>query len=178
MKVGEIIILTFSGRKILIINFSNRGQRHQTTMCGSPGLSPRLGLLRSQAGPKPTSSPCQGWALAGLEWARLGGLRASSPAQHITNPRARVLQQLPDANKAFLTATMLQHRLRLPDLGVYGIVINNTVSDMLAFGTSKRQFSINVDALDEIARELGVNRSDAAWYVPTMDEDEWDELTE
>jgi hypothetical protein len=79
---------------------------------------------------------------------------------------------------AVLTATMLQRRLRLPDLGVYGILINNTVSAMLAFGTSKQQFSINLDVLDEIARELGVNRSDAAWYVPTMDEDEWDELGE
>ena len=84
MKVGEIIILTFLGRKILIINFFNWGQRHQTTMCGSLGLSPRLGLLRSQARPKPTSSPCQGWALARLEWAQLSELRASSPAQHIT----------------------------------------------------------------------------------------------
>ena len=67
MKIRKISILTFSGRKILIINFSNQGQRHQTTMCGSLGLSPRLGLLRSQARPKPTLSPCQGWALAGLE---------------------------------------------------------------------------------------------------------------
>lgn len=101
------------------------------------------------------------------------------PIKHPEDPRARVLQQLPDANTAFLTATMLQRRLRLPDLGVYGILINNTVSDiMLAFGTSKQQFSINLDVLDEIARELGVNRSDAAWYVPTMDEDEWDELGE
>ena len=100
------------------------------------------------------------------------------PSKHPEDPRSRVLQQLPDANKAFLTTTMLQHRLRLPDLGVYGVVINDTVSDMLAFGTSKQQFSINVDVMGEIARELGVHKSDAAWYVPVMDEEEWDELTE
>ena len=42
----------------------------------SPGLSPRLGLPRSQARPEPTSSPHPGWAGLGLEWAGLGGLRA------------------------------------------------------------------------------------------------------
>ena len=42
----------------------------------SLGLSPRLGLPRSQARPEPISSPCQGRALAGLERAGLSGLRA------------------------------------------------------------------------------------------------------
>ena len=35
-----------------------------------------------------------------------------------------------------------------------------------------------VDVMGEIARELGVHKSDATWYVPAMDEEEWDELTE
>jgi hypothetical protein len=35
-----------------------------------------------------------------------------------------------------------------------------------------------VDVLDEIAKELGVRRSDAVWYVPVMDEEEWDEMTD
>ena len=46
---------------------------------------PGLRLLRFQARPEPTWSPCQGWALAGLEQAQLGRLRASGPAQHITS---------------------------------------------------------------------------------------------
>ena len=49
---------------------------HQTNICQSPGLSPRLGLLRFEAGPEPTPSLHPGWALAGLERAGLGGLRA------------------------------------------------------------------------------------------------------
>jgi hypothetical protein len=48
-------------------------------MAASPGLGPRLGLLRSQARPKPTSNLCQGWALAGPS-----RLRAWGPAWHIT----------------------------------------------------------------------------------------------
>jgi hypothetical protein len=45
---------------------------------------PRLGLLRFQARPKPTSSPHPDRAWLGLEWAGLSGLRAWGPAQHIT----------------------------------------------------------------------------------------------
>jgi hypothetical protein len=39
-------------------------------------LKPRLGLLKSEAGPEPTASPHQGWAGLGLGQAWLGGLRA------------------------------------------------------------------------------------------------------
>jgi hypothetical protein len=99
------------------------------------------------------------------------------PSKHPEDPHSRVLQKLPDADRSFLTATMLQQRLQLPDVGMYGIYIDNTVSDMLAFGTSKERFLISVDVLDEIAKELGMRRSDAAWYVPVMDEEEWDEMT-
>ena len=53
-------------------------------MYQSLGLSPRLGLLKSEARPKPVASPCQGPARLGLERARLSGLRAWGPAQHIT----------------------------------------------------------------------------------------------
>jgi hypothetical protein len=45
-------------------------------MYQSPGLSLGLGLLKSEAKPEPTASPCQGPAGLGLERARLGGLRA------------------------------------------------------------------------------------------------------
>jgi hypothetical protein len=51
----------------------------------SLGWSPRLRLLKSEARPKPVASPCQGPARLGLEWARLSGLRAWGPAQHITS---------------------------------------------------------------------------------------------
>ena len=54
-------------------------------MYQSPGLSLGLGLLKSEAKPEPTASPCQGPAGLGLERARLGGLRAWGPAQHITS---------------------------------------------------------------------------------------------
>jgi hypothetical protein len=37
---------------------------------------PRLGLPKSEARPKPTASPHQGWAGLGLGWAQLGRLRA------------------------------------------------------------------------------------------------------
>jgi hypothetical protein len=37
---------------------------------------PGLGFPKSEAGPEPTASPRQGRAWLGLEWARLGGLRA------------------------------------------------------------------------------------------------------
>ena len=100
------------------------------------------------------------------------------PSKHPEDPRSRVLQKLPDADRSFLTATMLQQRLQLPDVGLYGIYIDNTVSEILAFGTSKERFLISVDVLDEIAKELGVRRSDAAWYVPVMDEEEWDEMSD
>jgi|SRR5882762_11474226 len=87
-------------------------------------------------------------------------------SKHPEDPCGRVLQQLPDTNRPFLTTTMLQHRLRLPDLGVYGVVINNTVSDMLGF---EQRFSINMDVWDEIARELGcVNQMLLGMYHPWM----------
>ena len=56
-----------------------------------PGLSLRLRLQRSQAKPKPISSLHRGWALVGLEQARLSRLRASSPALHITKIDTSVL---------------------------------------------------------------------------------------
>ena len=55
-----------------------------TNIDASLGLSPRVRLLRSQARPKPISSPHAGQAGLGLEQAGFGGLRAWSPAQHIT----------------------------------------------------------------------------------------------
>ena len=61
---------------------------HQTTGSRSLGLSSRLGLTKSETGPKPTASPRQGWAGLGLGQAGLSGLRAWSPAQHITRCRA------------------------------------------------------------------------------------------
>ena len=45
-------------------------------MYQSLGLSPRLGLLISEAKPEPVTSPQQGPARLGLEQAWLGGLRA------------------------------------------------------------------------------------------------------
>ena len=49
----------------------------------SLGLSLELGLLKFQAGPKPTSSPCLSQAWLGLGWAELSRLRAWGPAWHI-----------------------------------------------------------------------------------------------
>jgi hypothetical protein len=51
-------------------------ERIAINIVASLGLGLRLGLSKTQAWPKPISSPHQGWALARLEWARLGGLRA------------------------------------------------------------------------------------------------------
>ena len=51
-------------------------ERIAINIVASPGLGLQLGLLKTQAWPKPISSPHQGWALAGLEWAGLSGLRA------------------------------------------------------------------------------------------------------
>ena len=52
--------------------------------CQSPGLSPRLRLLKFQARPKPTSSLCPSWAWFGFEQAGLSGPRAWGPGQPIT----------------------------------------------------------------------------------------------
>jgi len=40
------------------------------------GLSLGLGLLKSEAKPKPTASPCQGPAGLALQWVQLSRLRA------------------------------------------------------------------------------------------------------
>ena len=74
----------------IVFYLSNRGSACQTAIYQSPGLSPGLGLLISEAKPKPIASPHWGRAQLGLERPRLGGLRAWGPAQHITkrNPEA------------------------------------------------------------------------------------------
>jgi hypothetical protein len=111
-----------------------------------------------------------------VDGAKLESFLNNYPHNHPQDPRAEVLRQLPDTPKFDLTVTMLQRRMRLPDLGVYGITTESRSKFMLGFGTSKKLFSIRADVLDEIAGAFGVRRSDASWYVPDMTEEEWDEL--
>ena len=71
----------------IVFYLSNCDSASQTAIYQSPSLSPGLGLLISEAKPKPIASPHWDQARLGLEWARLGRLRAWGPAQHITiNP--------------------------------------------------------------------------------------------
>ena len=71
----------------IVFYLSNRGSACQTAIYQSPGLSPGLRLLISEAKPKPVASPHQGQARLGLERARLSGLKAWGPAQHITTSK-------------------------------------------------------------------------------------------
>jgi DNA-binding Xre family transcriptional regulator len=98
------------------------------------------------------------------------------PAKHPDEPLAHFLRQCPDADKTYLTVTMLRERMGLPDLGMYGIHIGQAFGRILAFGTSKQKFKILTEVLDEICEELEMKRSDAHWYVPDLSEEEWDEM--
>ena len=61
---------------IAALNIELNLERIAINIVASPGLGLRLGLSKTQAWPKPISSPHQGWALARLEWAGLSRLRA------------------------------------------------------------------------------------------------------
>jgi DNA-binding Xre family transcriptional regulator len=98
------------------------------------------------------------------------------PAKHPNEPLASFLRQYPQADKTHLTVTMLRERMGLPDLGMHGIYIGQAYGRILAFGTTKKKFKISTDVLDEICKELEMQRSDAGWYVPTLSEEEWDEM--
>ena len=98
------------------------------------------------------------------------------PAKHPNEPLASFLRQCPDADKMHLTVTMLRERMGLPDLGMYGIHIGQAFGRILAFDTTKKKFRISTDVSDEICEELEIKRSDARWYVPTLSEEEWDEM--
>ena len=98
------------------------------------------------------------------------------PSKHPDKPLAEVLRQYPDADKTYLTVTMLRQRMDLPDLGMYGIYIGQAFGRILAFGTSKRKFSILMEVLEEICGELKMKKSDARGYVPDLSEEEWDEM--
>jgi len=65
-----------AGAGIAAPNVELNLERIAINIVASPGLGPWLGLSKTQARPKPISSPHQGWALAGLEWAGLGRLKA------------------------------------------------------------------------------------------------------
>ena len=96
------------------------------------------------------------------------------PVKHSNESGAEYLQQYPGADRKYITATLLQERTGLPDVGLYRVCIGEDSVPILGFGTSRQKFKILTEVLDEICGELGVKRSDADWYVPRMSEEEWE----
>ena len=95
------------------------------------------------------------------------------PVKHPDEFDAEFLQRYPGVDKKYITATLLQERMGLPDVGMHNVRIGENFALIFGFGTSRQELKILTEVLDEICGELGVKRSDADWYVPKMSEEEW-----